>query len=142
MDGPIARPVGKRIVGLTVAEVLLALGLFTIVVLGFSVVILSGMRLNLQGDKMSQGTQIARSVMENAKKKGYANIATGLFDGRLATPTAPDVATGFPPSPYPKQGDYQVVVQVSDISPSSRSVKVDVYWSAVSKVTLYSMVHQ
>lgn len=132
----------SRKLGLTLAEVLLAFGLFTVVILGFSVVILSGMRLNLQGDKMSQGTQIARTVMENAKKKGYANIATGLYDGRLATPTPPDASTGFPPSPYPKQGDYQIVVQVIDYSPTVRSVKVDVYWSAASKVSLYSLVHQ
>ena len=135
MDGTLKR-------GLSLAEVVLSLGLFTMVVLGFISLITAGLRLNLQGDQMSSATQSGRTLMETVKQRGYDRISPGTYDGRLSSPPPPNATTGFPPSPYPTSGVYQIVVTAADYAAGIRSVKVDVYWGPRSKVSLFTLVHQ
>lgn len=141
MDGPIARR------GLTLAEILIAIGLFAAVTLALGSLVISGLKLNRQGGEMSLATEFGREFLETVKQRGYPMISNGTFDGRLATPTPPVVATGFPPAPYPfpispSNSKYRLVVVAGDFSPGVKSVQVDVWYAARSKIRLYTLVHQ
>lgn len=132
MDGSLTRS------GFSLAEVLVALGLFAVIALGIVAVVLSNLRLNRQGDKLTLATQMARTLLETTKSRTYANITVGTWDG--TTPANP--TTGFPPAPYPGSGDYRIQVVAADYSPATRSVQVDVSWGTQAKVRLYTLVHQ
>lgn len=139
MDGSIIRR------GLTLAEVLVAIGLFAAVALALGSLVISGLKLNRQGGDMSLATEFGREFLETVKQRGYPMISNGTFDGRLPTPPPPIVATGFPPAPYPfpaSNPKYRLVVVGGDFSPGVKSVQVDVWYSPRSRVRLYTLVHQ
>jgi Tfp pilus assembly protein PilV len=123
---------------LSLAEVLVALGLFAMIALGIVAVVLSNLRLNRQGDKMTLATQMARTLLETTKSRTYANITVGTYDG--STPANP--TTGFPPPPYPGNAEFRMKVVAADYSPAARSVQVDVSWGTPASVRLYTLVHQ
>ncbi len=112
--------------GLTLGEVIVALGLLAIVTLSLLAAFTSGVRMMSQSTDLSMATDCARDFMETVKSEGYDLTAVGKFDGRL--PTASDSATGFPPNPYPvatrNDQNYSLVVDCTQHGPTTRLLQV------------------
>lgn len=134
MDGALTRR------GLSLAELILALGLFVTAALLVFSLLFSSLKMNRQGEQITEGTQLARQLLETVKQKGYSQIAVGTYDGRLGTPV--DAATGFPPAPYPTRGRYQFQVQARQVTVGVVSVQVEVYWASGGPLRFYTLIHQ
>lgn len=131
------RSVGRSAAGLTLAELMVAIG-----IVSFSLLTLMGVLTYslgaVDGDRqLSTASNLAREVMESVRSDGFTSIPAGTltFDGRVPDPKAGD----FPPAPYPlvvnEEGDYEVVVSVAPKG-VLKSVTVDVYYQTERKVTL------
>ena len=131
--------------GLTLIEVVLSLGILSVVLLSLLAVFTSGLKLARSSDQATVATTVGQEFMELVRARGFGSTAVGVYDGRLNDP--PDPSTGFPFTPYPAiaidHETYTLVVTCEDVSPTLRSVKVDVYWDLVreGKLTFYTIVH-
>ena len=126
----------------TLAEMLLATALVAVAILAVMAVFVSSMKLMSQSTEVSSATQVGREFLENTKRAGYANVTVGNFDGRGATPTAPNAVTLFPLAPYPKRDRYSLVVNATTYTATVKTVQVDVYFSTNSKISLVTLIHQ
>lgn len=132
--------------GVTLIEIVLALGILAVALLSLIAVFVSGLKLADSSDQVTTASTIGQEFLELTKVRGYDQLAVGTFDGR--TGDAQDPATGFPASPYPlvrrENRDFTLVVECADVGSTVRSVKVDVYWDVKSggKVTFYTRVHR
>ena len=130
--------------GVTVIEILLALGILSIALLSLLATFTSGLKLSQVSNEVTTATTVGQEFLELAKVRGYAQTAVGTFDGRVPDTSA---GVGFPYSPYPavtRDGrTYTLVVSCSDVSATIRDIKVDVYWDneATGKVSFYTRVH-
>lgn len=130
--------------GVTLIEVLLAMSVLIVAILGLATVFISGLKLAQASNNLTAATNLGRELLETVKERGYSGTRVGLFDGRIPTPA--DAASGFPPAPYPAvtvdNHPYTLVIRCRDHSPTLRAVEVDVYWDEDSKTTFSTMVHQ
>lgn len=132
--------------GVTLIEVMLALGILAVALLSLIAVFTSGLKLARASDQVTTASTVGQEFLELVKGKGYTQTAVGTYDGRVSTPQ--DTATGFPFAPYPsvkrESGDYTLVVDCQDVTSTIRGVKVEVYWDTQKggKVTFYTQVHQ
>lgn len=130
--------------GVTLIEVLLAMIILSIAIMGLAAVFLSGLKMAHASANLTAATNLGRELLETVKERGYSGTAPGVFDGRVPTPS--DAGSDFPPTPYPQstvdQHQYTLVVRCQDHSPTLRAVEVDVYWDRDSKATFSTMVHQ
>ena len=130
--------------GVTLVEIILAIGVLAVAILGLATVFISGLKLVEASANLTSATNVGREFLETVKEHGYSGTRAGTFDGR--TPTPPDARSGFPPAPYPKttvdQHEYTLVVRCRDYSPTIRTIEVDVYWDRDSKTSFSTMVHQ
>lgn len=137
MVGPLNR---RR--GLTLVEVMLALGILAVAILGLVALFGSGLRLQSQSDRVSAATEIGQAFLERVRDGGVSGLPdhAAVFDGRV--PSTPDAASGFPPAPYPqvdRQGTiYHLVVEVVTHGADRRSVQVQVHWGENSRIALES----
>lgn len=130
--------------GLSLAEVILALGLISIAGLALIATFLSGTRMMDQSTDLSMATDVGREFLETVRAQGYEQTVVGVFDGSLPTP--PDATTAFPSAPYPTtvrdQEEFTVTVDCSQYSPSTRLLKVTVSWEGKHRTTLAAMIHR
>ncbi len=133
---------GRR--GVTLLEIMLAVGIVAVAILALQAVFLNGLRQMAEAARITAATDVGRSFMESVKKAGYSTTAVGTFDGSV--PDTPDAATGFPPPPYPKAPlngqEFYLVVSCADYAPGLRSVRVDVHWTKQRKIRLMTLVRQ
>lgn len=135
-----------RIQGVTLIEVIMALGILAVAILGVMAVFISGLKLSKSSEQVTTASTVGQEFLELTKVRGYDGLMVGKFDGIVATPADP--STGFPVSPYPSvkrdHKDYILVVDCTDITPTIRGVKVDVYWDVKlgAKATFYTRVHK
>ena len=91
---------------------------------------LSGDRVMQQSRGLTTATDVGREFLETVKFLGYDKLVVGSFNG--AVPDAQDVATGFPPSPYPltrrDNEDFVLRVFVEQQTVVTRLVRVEVWW--------------
>lgn len=134
----------RRDKGVTLIEVLIAMIVLAVAILGLAAVFISGLKIIDASSSLTGATNVGREFLETVKQGTYASTSVGQFDGR--TPAPPDAATNFPPPPYPTttvdDHTYTLVVRCQDYSPTLRTVEVDVYWDRDSKATFRTMVHQ
>jgi type II secretory pathway pseudopilin PulG len=121
---------------MTLLEVMLAMGIISVAFLSMILVFTNGLKLMGQSTQFTEATEVARSFLEVTRRKGYATVTPGVYDGRPATPT-PVSGTGFPFAPYPRatanKGEYTLLVEAVQVPappPNVRSVKVTVFWNA------------
>ena len=124
--------------GLTVAELIVAIGVLAIATLSLVAVLGSGLKQIRQAEQVTTATQIARSFLEQTKSVGLAaELEASEYDGRLNDPVHP---TGFPGAPYPrvsKQGrEYALRVLLRDRADGTRGIIVQVWWGETHKVSL------
>jgi len=86
---------------MTVAEVMMALGILGIAILAIVSGFIGAIEMNARSIEMAVASQVGRDFLERAHELGYENVPEGnfTFDGAL---NAPQTAEGFPPAPYPK----------------------------------------
>lgn len=130
----------ERIRGLTLLEVMLAIGVVAVAILGLLGLFGSGLRLLRNSNQMSQANEIANEVLEESRSLG--DIPVGVsFDGAANQP--PDAATGFPPAPYPSlsvDGQRYDIKVTTAADPAGVAVLVEVAWAAQSRVRLESLL--
>ncbi|MFN8613251.1 MAG: hypothetical protein U0931_37280 [Vulcanimicrobiota bacterium] len=120
-------------------EIMLALGLLALVVIGVMVVLTGGLSMLNQSADIAQARQLAALELERIRIGDFAYNPDGsYFDGRINTPQR----NGFPPAPYPMaEGKYQLAVAVQRVSPALRSIQVTVYWGRNHRLQLETMVN-
>lgn len=123
----------------------LSFGLLAVAILALVAMFISGVKLSAQSRNITVATEIGRGVLEEIraqiKVQGFSYLPTGdySYDGRV-----PDAQAGppyFPPAPYPgsklNNQEYQVVVTGKEPSVDRlKQVRVDVYWTATSHISL------
>jgi type II secretory pathway pseudopilin PulG len=134
-----------------VLEIVIALGILSIVALALIITMISGIRASAQARRVSQGTHLAHQCMErirtNLKVGGSSYLPAGTykFDGQLPDPPVGTAPLTFPPSPYPTyqldQQDYRVVIYGSELSPKLRQVSVEVLWGPSGHAALETHFH-
>lgn len=129
---------------LTLAEVIVALGVIALVTLSLLAAFMGGYRVMQQSTQLTMATDTAREFLETTKSLGYDQTAVGTYDGRI--PAAPDTSTGFPPAPYPvtqrDAADYTLLVTCTQHTPTTRLVTVRVFWGTDHKTEIATMLHR
>lgn len=123
--------------GLTLAELVLALGLTVAVLISVAVVMSRGLSWLRQTRHRTVAQSAARDVLERVRLAGPAALPPdGVFDGKIPTPRV----GSFPPDPYfsivESERLYTIRVAVSTVRPGLRSVQVDVSWGGKATVSL------
>jgi hypothetical protein len=131
----------RRTRALTIAEVVLAIGLTAGVLILTAVVMASGLRWLDQTRQTTVAQAAARDLLERVKEEGVSGLpADATYDGRV-----PTARTGtFPPPPYPgfsSDQTYHLLVSLSTVKPGLRSIQVDVLWGHNHKVRFETFLH-
>lgn len=130
--------------GLTLAEVIVALGILTAAVLAIIAGFIGALELNARSLEMAVATQVARDFLERVKEQGYEVVPEGTFefDGRA---NQPPNAQGFPPAPYPSivenERTHFLKVKVDTKGASLKVVVVEVEWTEKRRVTLETYLY-
>jgi type II secretory pathway pseudopilin PulG len=138
--------VSLKLRGLSVLEMMLALGILAAAVLGLVLLFGSGLQLQRQSADVTRATEVGRTFLETLRSQGGKAMPTAhaRFDGRINQVSDP--STGFPPAPYPSLDvdgrTYRLVVELAVHSASRKSVKVEVYWDQNSRVVLETSYFQ
>jgi Tfp pilus assembly protein PilV len=115
--------------GLTLAEVVLATGLLTLVVVIVMGVFIGGLRLMSRSEQRTQATNLARLLLESINDQGGFHALPDTdttFDGKVPDPAVND----FPPTPYPGNEHLVVTVKTRALSDRTRAVLVNVAWNS------------
>lgn len=123
--------------GLSLIEVILALGLLPVLVLSLFFLFTRGLKLQRQADDLTRASEVGRRMLEATRTFPYANIPVNTsFDGRNGQPRD---ANGFPPVPYPAysldQQTYRLRVETADDG-GARAIKVEVFWPGNHRLVL------
>ena len=112
--------------GVSLIEVMLALGLVATAVLAIMSVYTMGLRQSVKAEKMLKATEMSREIMERTRELDFSKIpdTNTTFDGHLSQ----SAVNGFPPSPYPKRTDLVAVIVVDQVAPQLKSVCVRVFY--------------
>lgn len=94
-------PLRKRNSAVTVAEVIMALGIVAIAILALVSGFIGAIEMNARSVDTAVASQVGRDFLERVNELGYANVPDGsfVFDGAA---NDPQTAQGFPPAPYPR----------------------------------------
>lgn len=109
---------------MTLAEILLAVGLLAVAILALVALNTGGLRLMSSGRQHLAATDLAERVLDGARELGYSRIP-------VPKSFPPDAnSEGFPPAPYPGQQidgyDYQISVKTQQVKNHLKSVEVKV----------------
>ncbi|MBI3924008.1 MAG: hypothetical protein HY319_00555 [Armatimonadetes bacterium] len=130
--------------GLTLLEIMIALGITSFTLLTMIGVYASGLHLMARSKGITTGTELGREVLEMAREQGFTSVPAEevTYDGRVPDPG--HAFLGFPPEPYPAATvdgkTYPMVVKVSPVSDQLKSITVQVYYDGGSKVTLQTLL--
>lgn len=116
-----------RYSGLTLAEVVLAVGLIGFVTLGLMGTIVGGLKLMSRSETRTAASNLGAGVLESiADNGGYHCIPDSdlTFDGKRPDPQVKD----FPPPPYPGDDRFTTIVRCRVVTPKTRAVQVEVSW--------------
>lgn len=122
--------------GLSLAEVIIAIGLLAVAIVSLVAMFSRGMIQLGHSKQVSQATDAAQTCLETIKAGGPGFVALGTFDGRQDDPANAD---GFPPAPYPKTAEgYPLVVRASQTGTPAGTVavSVEVFYESGQKVYL------
>ncbi len=109
--------------GFTLLEIVLALGLTTLILLAVFYVMIGSLQSFQRAEEVSVVRALAREEIERVKERNVPLVA-GLFDGSVPTPQL----DGFPPPPYPVSADgYTVVVNSVAMDERLFSLVVEIY---------------
>lgn len=129
--------------GMSLMEVVLAVGLAALTLLLLIGVITGGTRLMARSSSIATSTEVARQFLEVARRNGHGKLPESprVFDGRT-----PDAAVGdFPPAPYPQAEvggrRYPLRISVDRATGSNRALTVEVFDGDNARVILYTVVH-
>ena len=125
--------------GLSLIEVLVAMGLVASAVLALVSVYLGGIKLSRKSEKILLATETAKAMLEVVREKGFDAIPaeTKIFRGQENDPRTEQ---GFPPDPYPAEGDFFITVETRERESNLRSVTVKVIYDGKSSVSLQTYV--
>lgn len=126
-------------------EIVLAFGLLAVAILALIAMFTSGVKLSAQARNITVATELGKQVIERARAKvklsgfSYLPAGTYTFDGRAGDPIAGTPV--FPPAPYPstlvEHQEYFVVVSGAEPSADQlKNLRVDVYWTDTSHISL------
>lgn len=129
--------------GLSLAELVLAVGLLAGVLILMVSVMGNGLRWQANSRGYSLAYSAGRDLLERIREGGASVLpAPQIFDGRIGQASVG--APPFPPAPYPKvvtdHETFSYVVKVSLVQPGLFSVQVDTYWDNQRKVSLETYV--
>ena len=120
----------------------MALGIIGMAILALLGAFIAGNKLMANSGNISTATEIGRDFLESVKTAGVEQTVPGVFNGLQGDP--PDFGVGFPAAPYPSKKlngtNYSLVVECQDFGTDGRLIKVDVYWSKTSKVSLATVI--
>ena len=125
--------------GLSLAELLLAVGFLAAILIMMVAVMGNGLRWQANSRSYSLAYSAGRDLLERIREAGAAQLpAPQVFDGRIGQAAVGTPA--FPPAPYPAlktdHETFSYVVTVAQVQPGLSSVKVETYWDSRHKVTL------
>ncbi|MCA9796857.1 MAG: prepilin-type N-terminal cleavage/methylation domain-containing protein [Candidatus Eremiobacteraeota bacterium] len=134
--------------GFSLVEILLALALVAVAILGIVGAFIAGVRMMGRSNELTQATEEGRQVLERIKLNvaagglDYLPTGTYLFDG--ATPDPPQGAAPlvFPPDPYPGDGRYVIRVSGRELTTDLREVSVEVRWGETGRTLLVTRMHR
>jgi hypothetical protein len=130
--------------GLTLAELVVTMALLSSAGLGLLAAFTSGLKLMQQSTNLSMATDLGKEMIEGIKAAGYDQAVVGDFDGRRPDP--PDALTTFPAQPYPSswRNDQQYTLRVvcEQHSPTTRLLRVEVFWGRTHRTSLSTMLHR
>ena len=113
---------GKRAV--TVAEVMMALGIVAIAILALVTGFIGAIEMNARSVEMAVASQVGRDFLERVNEFGFENVPEGTFVFTGATGD-PQTAEGFPPAPYPRvEANGQVHTLTVRVSTKGATLKV------------------
>ena len=85
----------------TVAEVMMALGIVAIAILAMVTGFIGAIEMNARAVDTAVASQVGRDFLERVNEFGYENVPEGTFLFSGAS-NDPQTAEGFPPAPYPR----------------------------------------
>jgi uncharacterized protein (TIGR02598 family) len=137
----------SRVRGLSLIEVLLAIGLVAVAALTMISMFLYGLEASAKSSDIAAATAVGQQIVERVRRmhklQGFGATPTGsfVFDGRVPQPAV----ANFPPSPYPEatlnKRRYPVVVTGTQPSGFLKTMRVEVYYEPGKKITLETHIH-
>ena len=116
-----------RTSGLTLAEVIIAVGLIGFVTLGLIGTIVGGLKLMSRSETRTAASNLGAGVIEAISDNGgFHSIPDSIltFDGKTPDPQIDE----FPPAPYPGDDRFTTTVRCRVVTPKTRAVQVEVSW--------------
>lgn len=136
--------------GLTLLEVMLALGVVAVAMLALAAVFISGLDLIARSKEIAVATELGREVVEqtklNVRQLGFDFIPPGdyVYNGKNGDPALG--TPQFPPLPYPSivtaESEFFIVVSGTQTSADLRRMVVEVHWGERSKIVLETAFHR
>lgn len=147
---PLSPDRAKKGGGLTLAEVLMAVGILAMVLIFVIGVFIGGLNLMERSEVHTDASSIGRELLETIEDEGgFAALPSDdvIFDGKVPTPRV----DGFPPEPYPvaqRGREYTIRVEVRKPPGGERrlgAVLVTVSWDdggrGESRIELEKVFH-
>lgn len=129
---------------LTVAEVVMALGILATAILALVAGFIGALELNSRSVELAVASQVGRDFMEQVKEQGYDRVPEGTFTFNGAN-NDPPTAQGFPPTPYPRvQANgvgHTLRVRVETKGATLKVVVVEVTWGEHGRVILETYLY-
>ena len=116
----------RRERALSVIEIMLAMGVLSIALLGIVAMYTQGLFLLSQNKQVARATELAQENLERIKDRGVALISPGVYDSRNGD--QPDPVTGFPPPPYNAGGntEYPIFIEATNVGAPTGVIAVTV----------------
>ena len=129
--------------GLTLAEILIAVGLLTMVLVLLVGVFIGGLQLMQRSEVHTAASSIGREVMETIEDEG--GLACIPLHSTAFNGANPDASVdGFPPAPYPRVSragrEFVVRVETHSLSARMAAVLVTVSWGG-GRIQLEKVFH-
>lgn len=131
---------GSKNRALTLAEVMLSVGLLGVVVLVVMGVYIAGIRSMERSEVRTEATNLGADLLEIVDEQGGFGALPDsdlTFDGSVPDSTL----DGFPPPPYPGTERYSLKVRTRVVSARTRALMVEVQW-AQGAVKLERVYHE
>ena len=129
---------------MTVAEVVVALGILATAILAIVAGFIGALELNSRSLEMAVATQVGRDFLEQVKEQGYDKVPDGdySYDG---SKNDARTAQGFPPDPYPQVTAngrvHSLLVRVTTKGATLKVVVVEVSWGNQGRIILETYIY-